>query len=97
MPMMAKWIGFIPTDCASGCRMVPKMMIAGNGVEEAPDHQEHEGDEESRRGDAHPPRGNVLEQRARNLVVGEQPAEGDAVPTQKSATEESLPVSTNES
>src|SRR5258708_1703770 len=29
MPMMAKWIGFMPTEAASGCRIVPKMMIAG--------------------------------------------------------------------
>jgi len=66
--------------CASGCRMVPKMMIAGIASRKQPNHQEHEGDEEPCRGDTHPPRGDVVEQRPRNLVVGEQPAEGGRRP-----------------
>jgi len=97
MPMMAKWIGFMPTDCATAADRAEND-DRRNRVEEAAHHQEHEGDEKTRRGDPHPPRGDVLAAAPWDLVVGEEQPNGRTpCPQQKSATEESRPVSTNES
>jgi hypothetical protein len=46
-----------------------------NRVEETADHQENGGDEEADFRDAHAPRGDVGQEGARDLVVGEHPAE----------------------
>ena len=74
MPIMAKCTGSMPTDRASGSRIVPTMMIAGMASRKQPTTRNTKAMKKPV-AIAHAPGGDAGEDRPGDLVVGEQPAE----------------------